>query len=111
MKTPTYVERTEALIKGDNAKEIAGKNQKKLVAGIDSQIAQKAAARLELEQKLDDAKENLEKSLVKSVLITNAPAVIQDYLNAQIAVDEAEEALTNHDFTVELLVKGKELLK
>lgn len=111
MATKTYVEKTEALIKGNNAKEIGTKNQKRVSAEIAAQIAQKAAKRLKLEQTLETAEENLQTALVRDSLIEDSGSVVQSFLDAKEEVEQAQAQLDHHDKEVKWLGEAKELLK
>lgn len=110
MSKKSYLELTEAAIKGDNAKDIAAKNQKIMSATISAQIALKTAERVKLGQAEENAKEEVEKSLVCTSVIGDADNVLQVFLDAKTNLARAEKALQDHDKTVEWLQEAKEMV-
>lgn len=110
----SYTEKVEALIKGDAAKDIAVKNQKQLASAIKSQLAMKEATRMDKEDAIENAREEVEKTLLnngKAITAKDREDILQKYYNAKHALERAEDELVNHDKEVDWLNEANELIK
>lgn len=107
-----YTEKVEKLIKGDNAKDIALSNQKKLITAVKSQLALKEGLKLDKEEAVTDAQQEVERTLLaEGKPIGNASerdAILTAYFTAKYNLEKAKEALIAHERDTEWL---KEALK
>ena len=102
-----YTEKVEKLIKGDNAKDIALSNQKKLITAVKSQLALKEGLKLDKEEAITDAEEVVEKTLLAGGKpIGNASdrdSILQAYFTAKYNLEKAKEDLVAHERDTEWL--------
>lgn len=114
-KNQTYEQRVEALIKGDNAKEIAVKNKKQIETALKTQLAIKEGYRLDKEEAVATAQEKVQNVMLNGgKVITTKPerdAVLTKYFQAKTELQEAEAALVQHELEVKWLEEADELLK
>ena len=113
-KMESYIEEAVALIKGDDAKAIAAKNWRISVSAFKVQLAAMEGNLISKEDKVENAKEVLKKALYNNgVLIgdNQGDIYIQNQIDAQNKVEQAEKELAAHKKTMAFLESQYALLK
>jgi intracellular sulfur oxidation DsrE/DsrF family protein len=107
-----FVESVIAIIKGDDARAIGLKIQRRAIAILTAQIAIKVCKTLALEGVEDTAEGNLNKARLNSgTLIINDDQYIQNLLDAKFKYDQAAAELVAHKQDIEFLKKELENAK
>lgn len=88
-----FVRETMAKIKGDDVKALALKNERLAKAAIKNQINKIEFLIVELETKVDTAKEAFEDAIYPTVLITDPKAYADSIVKAKKDLKAAEETL------------------
>ena len=105
----TFVTIVLAKLTGDKAKETAVRNEKKARAALRGQISALESEQVNLEEKLEDAKEAFENALYPAEPISSSETYISSIVRAQENVDYAEENLADNvnsiEFYKDLLAK------
>ena len=113
-KMESYIEEAIALIKGDDAKALAIKNWRKSVSAFKVQLAALEGNLISKEDKVENAKEVLKKALYNNgVLIgdNRGDEYIQNLINAQNKIENAEKELEAHKKTMAFLESQYALFK
>ena len=113
-KMESYIEQAVALIKGDDAKAIAAKNWRKSVSAFKVQLAAMEGNLISKEDKLESAKEVLNKALYNNGILigdNQGDMYIQNQIDAQNKVEQAEKELAAHKKTMAFLESQYALLK
>ena len=113
-KMESYIEEAVALIKGDDAKAIAAKNWRKSVSAFKVQLAAMEGNLISKEDKLESAKEVLNKALYNNGILigdNQGDMYIQNQIDAQNKVEQAEKELAAHKKTMAFLESQYALLK
>lgn len=113
-KMESYIKEAVALIKGDDATSVATKNWRKSVSAFKVQLAAMEGNLISKEDKVENAKEVLKKALYNNgVLIgdNQGDSFIQNIINAQNSVEQAEKELVAHKKTIAFLEEQYSLLK
>ena len=106
IKLPSFVELAIAVIKGDDAKATALKIQKQAKNALVPQIAVKESITSDLEDQIDQRKENVKLYLVNNgKVITDRDTYIKDLLTINQGILEAEEKLADHLADIAFLQK------
>jgi hypothetical protein len=113
-KMESYIEEAIALIKGDDAKALATKNWRKSVSAFKVQLAAMEGNLISKEDKVETAKEVLKKALYNNgILIKDEEGniFIQQIINCQNNVEQAEKELSAHKKTIAFLEEQYAKLK
>ena len=110
-----YTKKVEALIKGDNAKATAEKNQKQLQTAIKAQLASKEGFRLDIEEEMNDAEQRVELVLLNGgVPITSKgerDGVLQRYFEAKLELEKVTKKMETFNMEVQWLEEASDLIK
>lgn len=107
----TYVASIVALLQGENAEQKAQGIQYQLQIGLETQIQLKKGERADLKGNLNAANAAYEKALRNNGSeVTDRALSIGNILNARQAVEDAEEALEDHDKHVQWLKEAQEVI-
>lgn len=90
-----------AKLTGDKAKEIALRNEKKARAALRGQISALESEQVNLDEKLEDAREAFNNALYPAAPIESSEAYIESIVRAQENVDCAEENLADNINSIE----------
>lgn len=105
-KVKSFFKQVLATIKGDTAEATAEKIYRGAVSAFNVQISALTGDQISLEDKLEAAKENLEKATINNGnLIEDRARYINNILSAQNDVTSAEEALDKHKAKLAFLKK------
>ena len=96
-KTKSFVKEVVAILQGDNAEATAQKVLRQADSAFKTQIASLTGDTIALEDKVEDAKENLRLAkLNHGRVISDRNDYISNLLRAKNALTSAEEALEQH---------------
>ena len=113
-KPLNYTQKVEALIKGTDAKTIAESNQRQLTTGINVQLSVNEATKLDREEAVEAARQEVEASLLNDgeLIVAGGREVVLDrYYKAKAKLEQAELDLANQAKTAEWLQEALELIK
>ncbi len=106
-----FIQLVIAAVKGDDAAAVGIKIQKTAIAQIRAQVAAKNAHTLTLEDNLEVAKEALASARINNgVLITDSVEYIRTLLLANKGIEQAEDAITNHEKEIAFLTEQLSLI-
>lgn len=106
-----FIQLVIAAVKGDDAAAVGIKIQKTAMAQIRAQVAAKNAHTLTLEDNLEVAKEALATARINNgVLISDSVAYIRTLLLANKGIEQAEEAIKNHEKEIAFLTEQLSLI-
>ena len=110
--TKSFVKEVIAILSGDNAEATGQKILRQADSAFKTQIASLTGDTIALEDKLEDARENLRLSRLNNVLlITDRSSYISNLLRAKNNVIDAEEALEAHVTKLDFLKEQASLLE
>lgn len=110
-KTKSFVKEVVALLKGDDAEATGQKILRQADSAFKTQIASLTGDTIALEDKLEEAKENVRLArLNNGQLISDRNSYISSLLTAQNRLVEAEEALDQHLSKLAFLREQADLL-
>jgi hypothetical protein len=93
----SFIKQFVAILKGDDAEVTAQKNFRKAHAAIKTQISSKTADTVDLEDKLETAKENLRLAYLNNGKdITDRNEYVRNLFKAKNNLNEAEDTLDQH---------------
>lgn len=101
----SYLKQAVAFIKGDTDNVIAEKNYRRLSNAIKGQMSALQAKRDKQEEKLDNAKEALDKLTFPEVVIEDAAYQLEQILRQQVVVEQFADAIADIDHTIDKLNK------
>lgn len=105
-KVKSFFKQVFAILKGDTDEARAEKIYRGALSAFNVQIAALTGDQISLEDKLEAAKENLEKATINNGnLIDDRAQYINNILNRQNDVTSAEEALDKHKAKLAFLKK------
>lgn len=105
-KVKSFFKQVFAILKGDTDEAKAEKIYRGALSAFNVQIAALTGDQISLEDKLEAAKENLEKATINNGnLIDDRAQYINNILNRQNDVTSAEEALDKHKAKLAFLKK------
>lgn len=111
-KTKSFVKEVVAILKGDDAEATAQKILRQADSAFKTQIASLTGDTIALEDRLEDAKENLRLSRLNNGLpITDRNSYIRSLLDAKNLVTSSEEALEAHIAKLDFLKEQAALLE
>lgn len=111
-KTKSFVKEVVAILTGDNAEATAQKILRQADSAFKTQIASLTGDTIALEDRLEEAKENLRLArLNNGKLISDRNSYIRNLLEAKNAVTSAEETLEEHNAKLEFLQEQASLLE
>jgi hypothetical protein len=111
-KTKSFVKECIAILKGDDAEATAQKILRQADSAFKTQIASLTGDTIALEDRLEDAKENLRLSRLNNVLpISDRNSYIRSLLDAKNLLTSAEEALEAHNAKLAFLREQADLLE
>lgn len=100
----SIIKQTIARVTGDTATVIGEKNYRLAKAAISSELHNLNGLTVELEQSLEDAKENSEKAFCNNgVVIESRPGYVAALLTAENGVTLAENAIEKHKKKIAVL--------
>jgi N-methylhydantoinase B/oxoprolinase/acetone carboxylase alpha subunit len=110
-KMKSFVKEVVAIIQGDNAEATGQKILRQAESAFKTQIAALNGDTIALEDKVEDAKENLRLArLNNGVVISDRNDYVRKLLEAQNALTAAEEALETHNEKLAFLEEQHKLL-
>ena len=111
-KTKSFVKEVLAILAGDNNEATAQKILRQADSAFKTQIASLTGDTIALEDRLEDAKENLRLSRLNNGLqITDRNSYIRNLLDAKNSVTSSEEALELHNAKLDFLKEQASLLE
>jgi hypothetical protein len=111
-KTKSFVKEIVALLKGDDAEATGQKVLRQADSAFKTQIASLTGDTIALEDRLEDAKENLRLTRLNFGLqITDRNSYIRSLLDAKNLLTSSEEALEAHNAKLDFLREQAALLE
>jgi len=111
-KAKSFIKEFVSIIKGDEAEATAQKTLRQADSAFKTQIASLTGDTISHEDRVEEAKEALRLArLNNGKLIQDRTTYIENLLEAQNSLNEAEESLANHNATLEFLKQQASLLE
>lgn len=104
MSKSIFIQSVIAFIKGDDDQQVALKIQNHGSKGLAAQIAAQQAVTCDFEEEVENAKLALVKARANNgEVITNRDTYVQNLINAQSKIEQAQENLDSHIETIKFL--------